>query len=113
MLKVTLGILVLGIASMCWFGCSALHILAQRADDRLDARRIVSRLALQIPMLALAMATLMEGSGITAGVFGAAQAIWITRALMLAWALLSTFMILRASRDWRAFQRRPHPFVQR
>jgi hypothetical protein len=112
-LKVTLGILVLGIASMCWFGCKALHIMAQRADDRIDARRIVSRLALQIPILALAMVTLMEGSGITAGMFGAAQAIWITRALMLAWALLSAFMILRASRNWRAFQRRPHPFLQR
>ncbi|WP_081127278.1 hypothetical protein [Metallibacterium scheffleri] len=112
-LKVTLGILVLGIASIGWFGCSALHILAQRADDRLDLRRIALRLALKIPLVLLVVLTLMEGSGITAGMFGEAQAIWITRALMLAWALLSAFMILRASRDWRAFQRRPHPFLQR
>jgi len=111
--KITLGLLVLGIASLCWFASAALHVLAQRADDRLDARRIVARLALQTPIVALAMLTLMQGSGITAGMFGAAQAAWITRALLIAWTLLGAFMVSRATRDWRRFQRRPHPFLQR
>lgn len=111
--KITLGLPMLGIASLCWFTCSALQILAQRADDRLDARRILQRLALQIPVIALAMLTLMQGSGITAGMFDAAQTVWITRALLIAWALLGAFMLTRAMHDWRLFQRLPHPFVQR
>ena len=111
--RITLGLLALGIASMFWFACAALKVLAQRADDRFDMRRIVPRLALQIPILALAMLTLMQGSGITAGMFGTAPDAWITRTLLVAWALLGAFMVTRVVRDWRLFQRRPHPFLQR
>jgi hypothetical protein len=111
--KITLGLLVLGIASVLWFACAALHVLAQRADVRFDTRRIVTRLTLLFPVFVLAMVTLMQDSGITAGMFGAAQAVWITRALLIAWALLGAFMVSRAMRDWQRFQRRPHPFLQR
>ncbi|MHB1991362.1 hypothetical protein [Metallibacterium scheffleri] len=38
---------------------------------------------------------------------------WILAALAAAWSGVLVFALTRLRRNWRAFQRRPHPFVQR
>ncbi len=110
-IKVPLGILALGLASAVWLGCGVVNVLAQRSDFAITPSRMARNLALQLPVILLALATAVFVTGIADNAFQPAHTIALVLGLL--WTLVLVYFALRTWCDWRSFRRRPHPFMQR
>jgi hypothetical protein len=111
--KVLLGILTLGLASTAWLTCGVLNVMAQRGDTAITWWSIARSMVLQLPVTLLALVTTVFVTGIADAALRPDLAHTFALALGLLWALVLAYLMLRVGRDWRRFQRRPHPFLQR
>ncbi len=110
--SVLILMLVLTVLALVAHIAVVLNVLAMHPEPSLLRRAL-----LPLGWFVVVLALIVPSGGVLVIVLGADAGIGINRALFLVlgsgWAITISTLLTRIALDWRRFQRRPHPFMQR